>query len=209
MTKPLHPPLHALLQQAQTDAEIWLPARLHSGRQGWIWCGIQRLEDVKLCLYVLLALSFVMSLAQAWWLFMALIVATAFLAQRWAWKDPANNSDLPLEWNGWHIDVAQRTLARMGVLADEAAQQIGTLQLEPADAWSVGVLMGDPGDHQAIYAWHIELRHRSRGPVAVLCVVHSTSAAKQVRQDIDALVDTVAQRLGIRRTGSRLLPLKR
>jgi len=69
-------------------------------------------------------------------------------------------------------------------------------------------LMGDSQTSKYIAAWRIELRHRSRGPMAVLCTVRSASAARAVLQDIDALVDVMAQRLGIRRSGSRLLPPK-
>ena len=58
-------------------------------------------------------------------------------------------------------------------------------------------------------AWHLELRHRSRGPVAVLCVVHSHAGARAVLQNVDALADALALRLGIRRSGSRLVRSKR
>ena len=204
-----HPPLRDLLQQAQTEAEIWLPALLKSGRSSWIWRGVQHIEDVQLWLYVLMGLSAVMAFWQAWWLSVALAVVTVLVVRRWYLKDPAQDHGLPLEWNGWRIDISQRSLSRIGAPQVEATQQIDTLCLEPVDAWSLGILMGAPQERQAIYAWCIELRHRSRGPVATLCVLHSASAAHVVLQDIDALVDTLAQRLGIRRSGSRLLPPKR
>ena len=83
------------------------------------------------------------------------------------------------------------------------------LTLEPADLWSVGVLAGTSRDRSEPYIWWLELRHQSRGPVAHLCTVTSWTGARAVREDIDALVDTLAQRLGIRRSGSRLQPLPR
>lgn len=207
MSRHPHPPLRDLLQQAQTEAEIWLPAVLKSGRPSWIWRGMQRIEDVQLWLYVLMALSVVMAFWQAWWLSVALAVVTVFVARRRHWKDPAQGHELPLEWNGWRMDIPKRSLERIGIPKGEAAQQIDTLCLEPVDAWSLGVLMGDAREQQAVYAWCIELRHRSRGPVATLCMVYSTSASRQMLLDIDALVDTLVQRLGIRRSGSRLLAL--
>lgn len=204
-----HPPLRELLQHVQQDDEVWLPAVLKSGRPGWIWRGMQRIDDAQLWLYVLMALSAAMAFWQAWWLSVALAVVTVFVARRWHWKDPAQDHDLPLEWNGWRMDIPKRSLERIGIPKDEAAQQIDTLCLEPVDAWSLGVLMGDARERQAVYAWCIELRHRSRGPVATLCTVYSTSASRQMLLDIDALVDTLVQRLGIRRSGSRLVPLQR
>lgn len=166
------------------------------------------MEDVQLWLYVLMGLSAVMAFWQAWWLSIALAVVTLLVVRRRYLKDPAQDHDLPLEWNGWQIDIPQRSLSRIGAPQGEAAQQMDTLRLEQVDAWSLGVLAGAPQERQAIYAWCIELRHRSRGPVATLCVLHSASAAQVVLQDIDALVDTLVQRLGIRRSGSRLLPPK-
>lgn len=203
------PPLHELLQHVQQDDEVWLPAVLQSGRMGWIYRTAQSLESVHLFLYVLIGLGTLMAFWLAWWLAVALALAAAMAAWHRGWKNPAQDHDLPLEWNGWRIDMPQRSLARIGVLPDEAAQAMDSLRLEPADAWSVGVVMGDYQTSQYVYAWRIELRHRSRGPVAMLCAVRSTSGAKAVMQDIDALVDALTQRLGIRRTGSRLLRLAR
>ena len=71
------------------------------------------------------------------------------------------------------------------------------------------MLPGDVQDARAVHAWQLELRHQRRGPVVTLCVVRSNSGAKVVQQDVDALVDALVARLGIRRSGSRLLPPKR
>jgi hypothetical protein len=203
-----HPPLRDLLQHVQQDDEVWVPALIQSGRMGWLHWGVQTLENVHLLLYGMLLLGMFMALGVAWWVVAALAVV-AVLVWLWRWKNPAQDHGLPLEWNGWRVDVPQRTLVRIGTLSDEAAQGIDTLRLEPLDVWSLGVVMGDHQMSKYVHAWRIELRHRNRGPAAVLCSVRSTSAAKVVMQDVDNLVDVLAQRLGIRRSGSRLVPLKR
>ena len=208
MSKAPQRPLRELLQHMQQDDDLWLPAVLNCGRQGWIYRGAQHLEAVHLWLYLLIGLNTFIAFWVAWWLVVALALAIAGLAWHWGWRQPAQAHGLPLEWNGWNIDVAQRTIARVGVPQGEGTQDLDVVHLEPADAWSVGVLMGDSQTSKYIAAWRIELRHRSRGPMAVLCTVRSASAARAVLQDIDALVDVMAQRLGIRRSGSRLLPPK-
>lgn len=204
-----HPPLRQLLQHMQHADEVWLPSVLQSGRMGWIYRSAQSLEAVQVWLYVLMGLSTFLAFWVAWWGAVLLAAVAAGVVWRKGWKDPAHDHDLPLECNGWRIDVPQRTLARIGAPYEASTQGIDTLRLEPADAWSVGVMMGDHQTSKYVYAWCIELRHRSRGPVSVLCSVRSSSGAKQVMQDIDALVDALALRLGIRRTGSRLLALPR
>lgn len=205
-----HPSLHAVLQQVRGDGEIWLPYLIQSGRSSWLWRGIQYVDALGVWVQLLVVLCMVMSLVHAWWLLVALGIATVVLMRRRAWRNPAHDHGLPLEWNGWRIHVPQRTLVRTGHVPDEAAQHIDALHLEPADAWSVGVLMGDARPNpQTPYAWHLELRHRSRGPVAVLCVVHSHAGARAVLQNVDALADALALRLGIRRSGSRLVRSKR
>lgn len=204
-----HPPLRDLLQQVQNDAEVWLPSRLQSGPKSWLVRGLEGLPTLQLGVSALVAVSSVVALAQALWWVLGFALLAGVGLYHWRLRDPAHNEDLPLEWNGWRINVPQRLLTRVGAPLDEAAQAIDTLQLEPSDAWSVGLLPGDVQEHRAVYAWRLELRHRSRGPVATLCVLGTASGSRVVLQDVDALVDTLAQRLGIRRSGSRLLALPR
>ena len=200
-----YPPLDAVLRQLQTDAELWLPARLAHGRPGRLWRG----EQAPLWQVALFALGAVLAFRQVWALTVALAVASGGV-YRWRHpRDPAEDLGLPLEWNGWRIDVAQRTLARIGTPADPRARPMDVLQLEPAADWSLGMLPGDVQDTRAVHAWQLELRHQRRGPVVTLCVVRSNSGAQAVQQDVDALVDALVARLGIRRSGSRLVPPKR
>ena len=204
-----HPPLRALLEHMQHADEVWLPSVLPSGRHSWMYRAAQSLETVHVGLYVVIGLSSFLAVAAAWWAAALLAAVAMGVVGYKRWSDPAQDHGLPLEWNGWRIDMPGRTLARVGAVQEEGAQSIDTLCLAPTDMWSLGVVMGDTHTSKYMYAWRMELRHRSRGPVAVLCVVRSTSAAPVVVQDMDALVDAMAERLGMRRTGSRLAPKPR
>ena len=66
-----YPPLGAVLRQLQTDAELWLPARLAHGRPGPLWRG----EQAPLWQVVLFALGAVLAFRQVWALTVALAVA--------------------------------------------------------------------------------------------------------------------------------------
>ena len=80
------------------------------------------------------------------------------------------------------------------------------LQPDPGALWSIGVV--ESGHRER--SWNIELRHRSQGPVARLATVHSTALpARGTAHMVDDWVDVLCQRLGVRRSGSRLKAVKR
>ncbi|WP_347484879.1 hypothetical protein ABFV80_002715 [Vandammella animalimorsus] len=70
-------------------------------------------------------------------------------------------------------------------------------------AWSLGC-------YPVGMDFRIELRHQDRGPVALLCTVLQDAADPQAAAALppltDALVDQLAARLGVRRSGGRLTP---
>jgi len=79
------------------------------------------------------------------------------------------------------------------------------LNAEPNEVWSIGVVKwGQYGSD-----WRIELRHRSKGPMCGLVAVQSIALpARGTAHKVDELVDVLCQRLGVRRSGSRLKALK-
>lgn len=100
---------------------------------------------------------------------------------------------------GWMIHFVEHTLQRS---SDGVVQS--TLKLPHAQEWSLGVIV-DGNEHTQFVT--LELRHVRRGPVAQLSRFHLNHHpdSKAVYLDIDTLIDEMAQHLGIRRSGSRLL----
>ena len=206
-----HLPLRALLQQAQTEEAIWLPDVLTMPvPRRWAWLSWLLLGWVPWLMVALeltpvLGLGGVLVLGLLGW-----VLCTCWGWRRWVVGSSAvAQEDMPLEWDGWRVQFAQRAVWRQGAALPWQPPVPVPLMLEPADLWSVGVLPGTSRDRSEPYIWWLELRHQSRGPVAHLCTVTSWTGVRAVREDIDALVDTLAQRLGIRRSGSRLQPLPR
>lgn len=102
---------------------------------------------------------------------------------------------------------------RRGCCVDVAQQLVHTQGLEPPQqwaldapqAWSVGVVAFTDRPRMR-YGWRIELRHVRKGPVVRLCtVVHAGHAVDEV-QALDALVQSIALRLGIRPPGAASKP---
>lgn len=196
------PQLQTLLAQLQAMPErVTLPAHItgRRGLRGWL---IAALSVAGALLYpdprLFIALSALLLLALAWsgllplW---AALVLLALLAVAWlAYRHHKTRSTV----KGWVIDFAARTLAGQS----GAAQ---TLALQPAQDWSLGALAlpADDGSQTV----RLELRHARSGPVAELVKLRFWQGRDDhALQDIDALADTLAQRLGVRRSGSRLAP---
>ncbi|MDO4706387.1 MAG: hypothetical protein Q4A98_09310 [Comamonadaceae bacterium] len=95
---------------------------------------------------------------------------------------------------GWRMEFAPARLYPIG--------QPQTAILQGLDAaWSLGC-------YQVGMGFRIELRHQDRGPVALLCTVLQDAADPQAAAALppltDTLVDQLAARLGVRRSGGRL-----
>ena len=89
---------------------------------------------------------------------------------------------------GWRVDFEARRVEPLGT-AGEAAVLEG-------EGWSIAVAPGERRSHVAI-----DLRHADRGRVARL-IDHPAYGRRPVQQ-ISALADVLAERLGVERTGPR------
>lgn len=110
---------------------------------------------------------------------------------------------MPLQWRGCVVDVAQRTIRSQGV---RNPQQ---WLLTPAQEWSLGVMNTTTRrehNRRLQLSCVVELRHVRRGPVAQLCWITMPHYGASAHLEVEALVDAMAQRLGIRRSGEGLLP---
>lgn len=97
---------------------------------------------------------------------------------------------------GWEVDFQQGCLIPVGLAQRE------TIRIDPAEH-SLGCYPAATRETGASFL--LELRHVRRGPVAALTVVHLTS--RQFQQNLrilDRCVDTLAERLQIRRSGAPL-----
>lgn len=97
---------------------------------------------------------------------------------------------------GWEVDFQQGRLTPVGLVQREA------IQIDPAEH-SLGCYPATTRETGVSFL--LELRHVRRGPVAALTVVHLTS--RQFPQNLrilDRCVDTLAERLQIRRSGAPL-----
>ncbi len=68
----------------------------------------------------------------------------------------------------------------------------------------MGVIKGTANGQRFI---HLELRHRTRGPVGTLCRINTVYVTEKIELELDGLVDVLTKRLGIRRSGSHLHPM--
>ncbi|WP_284337400.1 hypothetical protein [Comamonas sp. NoAH] len=102
-------------------------------------------------------------------------------------------------WKGCVVDLPAQSIQALG------AQSAWDADVREAQAWSLGVhAIG--GRRELFY--QIELRHVRKGPVGILCTLHCSFRPQRVDLlAIDALVDTMAECLGVRRSGSRMAPL--
>ena len=98
---------------------------------------------------------------------------------------------------GWIVDFQQGSLTPVGLAQRES------IQIDPAQ-YSLGCYPAAARETGASFL--LELRHVRRGPVAALTLVHLTSRQFQSNLRIlDRCVDTLAERLRIRRSGAPLL----
>lgn len=95
---------------------------------------------------------------------------------------------------GCMVDVVKRQVLTLGC---EPEQQ---WQLAPAQEWSLGCLAFEDKPRRR-YGWRIELRHVRRGPVLMLCTVLYQGHLVKDQQALDDLVNGMAARLSIRRSG--------
>ncbi|WP_284337399.1 hypothetical protein [Comamonas sp. NoAH] len=93
---------------------------------------------------------------------------------------------------GCCVDVAQRCVRTQGV---EPPQQ---WVLDAPQEWSVGVIAFTDRPRMR-HGWRIELRHVRKGPVVRLCTVLHVGHAVLQPEAVQALADTMVERLGIRR----------
>ena len=100
-------------------------------------------------------------------------------------------------WEGCVVDVAAGAVQSLG------QQPAWQADIRDGQSWSVGVhVVG--GRHMVCYL--LELRHVRKGPVGVLCTLHtSATPAPDDLRAMDALVDTMVQCLHMRRSGARLI----
>lgn len=112
------------------------------------------------------------------WIALAAIVLGMLMHWRWRRAD-----------SGWRVHFAERRVEPVGVA--------GSAETIAGEGWEIQTAPGDRRHHIAI-----DLRHRDRGRVARLHDVVARRPA-QVRA-ISALADTLAERLGVERTGPRL-----
>ena len=98
---------------------------------------------------------------------------------------------------GWIVDFQQGSLTPVGLAQRES------IQIDPAQ-YSLGCYPAATRETGATFL--LELRHVRRGPVAALTLVHLTSRQFQRNLRIlDRCVNTLAERLRIRRSGAPLL----
>ena len=97
---------------------------------------------------------------------------------------------------GWEVDFQQRSLTPIGLAQRDA------IMMDPAEH-SLGCYPA--ATREAGVSFLLELRHVRRGPLAALTMVHLTSRQLQHNLRIlDRCVDTLAERLQIRRSGAPL-----
>ncbi len=126
-----HLPLRALLQQAQTEEAIWLPDVLTMPvPRRWAWLSWLLLGWVPWLMVALeltpvLGLGGVLVLGLLGW-----VLCTCWGWRRWVVGSSAvAQEDMPLEWDGWRVQFAQRAVWRQG-----AALPLATASSCAADA---------------------------------------------------------------------------
>lgn len=142
---------------------------------------------------------------ELWWrqsalVWMCLLVAAPVGMYWHAQRHPRARLQWAVPFAGSWVDVAAQRVHTQGL------EQASDVHLHPAQDWSVGVYRVIT---QRVAHHFIELRHVRRGPVLVLCelVSHTPLSAPDVAS-IDEAVDVMAERLGVRRTGTRLVRAK-
>ena len=126
----------------------------------------------------------------AFWVVALLCTGLIVLAMHRQWRSKQVR-------RGWIVDFQQGSLTPVGLAQRER------IQIDPAQ-YSLGCYPAATRETGASFL--LELRHVRRGPVAALTLVHLTSRQFQRNLRIlDRCVDTLAERLRIRRSGAPLL----
>ena len=126
----------------------------------------------------------------AFWVVALLCTGLVVLAMHLQWRGRQAR-------RGWIVDFQQGSLTPVGLTQRER------IQMDPAQ-YSLGCYPAATRETGATFL--LELRHVRRGPVAALTLVHLTSRPFQRNLRIlDRCVDTLAERLRIRRSGAPLL----
>lgn len=126
----------------------------------------------------------------AFWVVALLCTGLIVLAMHLQWRGRQAR-------RGWVVDFQQGSLTPVGLAQRER------IQMDPAQ-YSLGCYPAATRETGATFL--LELRHVRRGPVAALTLVHLTSRPFQRNLRIlDRCVDTLAERLRIRRSGAPLL----
>ena len=126
----------------------------------------------------------------AFWVVALLCTGLVVLAMHLQWRGRQAR-------RGWIVDFQQGSLTPVGLAQRER------IQMDPAQ-YSLGCYPAATRETGATFL--LELRHVRRGPVAALTLVHLTSRQFQSNLRIlDRSVNTLAERLRIRRSGAPLL----
>ncbi len=126
----------------------------------------------------------------AFWVVALLCTGLVVLAMHLQWRGRQAR-------RGWIVDFQQGSLTPVGLAQRER------IQMDPAQ-YSLGCSPAATRETGATFL--LELRHVRRGPVAALTLVHLTSRPFQRNLRIlDRCVNTLAERLRIRRSGAPLL----
>ena len=126
----------------------------------------------------------------AFWVVALLCTGLIVLAMHLQWRSKQVR-------RGWIVDFQQGSLTPVGLAQRES------IQIDPAQ-YSLGCYPAAARETGASFL--LELRHVRRGPVAALTLVHLTSRQFQSNLRIlDRCVNTLAERLQIRRSGAPLL----
>ena len=126
----------------------------------------------------------------AFWVVALLCTGLIVLAMHLQWRSKQVR-------RGWIVDFQQGSLTPVGLAQRER------IQIDPAQ-YSLGCYPAATRETGASFL--LELRHVRRGPVAALTLVHLTSRQFQRNLRIlDRCVNTLAERLQIRRSGAPLL----
>ena len=208
---PLHPDIQAVAHMVRTQDHWQLTEFVGEFSRA----GVQQLRQLRLWAVVLLLvpLYIVLGMNAAWgtMLVLSTFMLLTWAGWRWWWLHkywPLGSpfvqfDDAPLQWRGCVVDVAQRTVHTVGLRRNQS------FTLQPCAQWSLAAR-----DFTSVQAHHVpyircvvELHHVRRGPVLVLCSMEQSFDYPEHRAQLDQLVEAMAQRLGIRRTGSQMLPL--
>ena len=200
MTVSAQQALEPLLQAVHTQPQWQLPEFVDLGRPAWG----DAMRVLAWGMGAVIMLSFLASAGTVEVLVASAMVLAAWLGlRRWRARPGTPLGEGPLDGGrGCVVEVAQRRIRSTGL---EPSVQ---WQLEPAAEWSLGRVAFEDRPRQ-LNGWRIELRHARKGPVAVLCTVLHMGRVESDLLALDALVDAMAQRLEIRQSGDRCMPVRR